>query len=469
MLTVGMVLEPPNLDPTAGAAAAIDEVVYANVFEGLTRIDHNGKVQPALAKSWTISANGLTYQFILQDSVTFHDGSPFTAEDVVFSFNRAKAPDSVNAQKEIFEPIQDMKVIEKNKLVIILKRPVGDFLSHLGWGDAVIVSSKTVGNNKTNPIGTGPFIFKDWVRGDHITLAKYENYWGKKPFLQTIVFKFIAEPAAAVSSLLAGDVDVFPNFPAPESLSVFQKDSNFKVVIGNTEGETILALNNAQKPFQDLKVRQALNMAINRQAIIEGSMSGYGIPIGSHFSPIHSAYVDLSNYYPYDIERAKELLKQAGYPNGFDVTLKLPPPSYARRSGEIIAAQLKALGIKVKIIPMEWAQWLEQVFKNKDYEMTIVSHTEPMDINIYARDNYYFNYPNSKFKDLYKKFSLTMNNDQQTKILRELQTLLAKDAVNVFLFQLPKLGVWKSGIIGLWDNSPIQANDLTGVMWQTNK
>ncbi len=465
-ITVGMVLEPPGLDPTSGNAAATDEVTYANIFEGLTRIDSAGAVQPDLAKSWDISADGLTYTFHLHDGVKFHDGTPLTADVVKFSLDRTTAPGSTNGQKQLFAAIDKVDVVDPLTVRVTLKHPQGNLLYNLGWGDAEIVAPNSADHNATLPVGTGPFKFVDWIKGDRVDLVRNPNYWGTPAKLDHATFKFISDPTAAFAAMMAGDVDAFPNFPAPETLAQFKSDPRIAVVIGTTEGETILAMNNGKKPFDDLKVRQALSYAIDRKAIIDGAMFGYGTPIGSHYSPADPGYVDLTGMYAYNPEKAKELLKEAGYPDGFKATLKLPPPSYARRGGEIIAQQLKAIGVDVQIIPVEWAQWISDVFTNKDYELTIVSHTEPADYVIYARDNYYFNYHSDAVKRLVDELNVTTEPAQRNAIIGDIQKQIANDAVNVFLFELPKLGVWNAKIKGLWANSPIQANDLTKVFWE---
>jgi len=464
-LNMGMVLEPPHLDPTAGAAAAIDEVVYANVFEGLTRINRNGEVLPALAKSWDISKDGLKYTFQLQRGVKFHDGSAFDASDAVFSLKRAMAEGSVNAQKALFKPIATVIADGSHKVVITLKNPTGHFLFNLGWGDAVMVDQASSAGNKSKPVGTGPFVFKRWVSGDRVELGSNPNYWGSKPALKTATFKFIPDAAAAVAAIMAGDVDAFANFPAPEMAGQFKNDSRFSVVEGSTEGETILSTNNQKAPFNDLRVRRAVAHALNAQEIIDGAMFGYGTPIGTHFAPHHPAYVDLKGLYPHDVEKAKKLLAEAGFPNGFKASLKLPPPTYARRGGEVIQAQLAKAGIELELIPVEWAQWLDQVFRNKDFDLTIVSHTEPMDIGIYTRPDYYFLYQNPGFNSIIEQLNVTTEPKQRYALMGAAQAVIAQDAVNGYLFQLAKLGIWNSSLSGLWENSPVQANDLTGVSW----
>lgn len=464
-VVVGVVLEPPHLDPTAGAAAAIDEVVYANVFEGLTGIGPAGEVEPALAASWEISDDGKVYTFKLHEGVKFHDGTDLTAEDVKFSLDRARAEDSTNAQKGLFAQIDSVEAVDATTVKVTLKQPQGSFLYNLGWGDAVIVAPESADGNKEKPIGTGPFKFDNWAKGSSITIVRNPDYWGEAVALDKAEFRIIPDAAAAVPALLSGDVQAFPNMPAGDALPQIQSDPRFKVVIGATEGETVLATNNKKAPFDNLKVRQAIAHTLDRDAIIAAGSSGLGTPIGSHFSPANEAYVDLTGTYPKDLDKAKALLAEAGFPNGFKATLKLPPPAYARDGGQVIASQLREIGIELEIIPVEWAQWLEQAFKGKDYDLTIVSHTEPNDIGIYARKDYYFNYDNPDFDKVIAELDVASDQAKRNELFKQAQEILAKDAVNGFLFQLPKIGVWDAKLEGMWENAPIQATDLTGVKW----
>jgi peptide/nickel transport system substrate-binding protein len=451
-LRLGMVLEPPHLDPTAGAAAAIREVGYANIFEGLTRIDGNGVVQPALAREWTISDDGLTYVFHLAEGATFHNGVPLEAAHVVFSFERAMAEDSVNAQKQLFEPIASVEATDDATVRVTLQRPTGHFLFNLGWGDMVIVEPSSAEANRSQPVGTGPFRFARWVTGDRVELERNPDYWGEAPALAGATFQFIPDPAAATAAMLAGDIDAFANFPAPGA--------------GPVRGRSALLRRHRLDRGRDHPRHQQCKAALGRHpcaprpgarrrppAVIDGAMFGYGTPIGSHFAPHHTAYVDLTDRYPYDPEEAKALLAEAGA-EGPGAHLEAAATLYARRSGEIFQAQLAAIGVEVSIIPMEWAQWLEQVFTGKDFDLTIVSHTEPMDIDIYARDDYYFQYDNPAFDAVIDALAATDDQEARAVLFAEAQTILAEDSVNVFLFQLAKHGVWKTGLEGLWHNSP---------------
>ncbi|UWQ45419.1 ABC transporter substrate-binding protein [Leisingera aquaemixtae] len=464
-VTIAMQLEPPHLDPTSAAAQAIDSVVYTNIFEGLTRFMGDGSVVPGLAESWEISEDGTVYTFKLRQGVTFHDGSAMDAEDVKFSLDRARAEDSTNAQKALFDGIASVEAVDPQTVRITLEAPNGSLLFNLAWGDAVIVAPESIGDIKTKPVGTGAYTFQEWVQGDRITLARNPDYWGDQPALASATFKFISDPTAAFAAMMAEDIDAFDNFPAPENLPQFEADPRFQVLVGSTEGETILSINNKQPPFDDIRVRQAVAHAIDRQAIIDGAMFGYGTPIGTHFAPHNPAYKNLTGQSAHDPEKAKALLAEAGFPEGFETTLHLPPPSYARRGGEIIAAQLAAVGIKAEIINVEWAQWLESVFNGKSFGLTIVSHTEPMDIGIYARPEYYFQYDSKALQELMNRLTATTGPDSRTALLQDAQEMIAADYVNGYLFQLAKLGVAKAGLQGLWENAPTAAIDLTAVSW----
>jgi len=464
-IIVGMQLEPPHLDPTSAAAGAIDSVLYANVFEGLTRFMSDGSVVPGLAESWDISEDGTVYTFNLRSGVTFHDGTDFDAEDVKFSLDRARAEDSQNAQKALFADIDTVEVVDPQTVRVTLSAPNGAFLFNMAWGDAVIVAPESIDNIKQQPIGTGAFKFSNWVQGDRIDIVKNPDYWGEPAKLDRATFKFISDPTAAFASVMAEDVHVFYGFPAPENLPQFEADPRFQVIVGSTEGETILSTNNKMPPFDNIKVRQALAHAIDRQAIIDGAMFGLGTPIGTHFAPHNPDYVDLTGMSEYDPEKSRALLAEAGFADGFTTTLKLPPPSYARRGGEIIAAQLRDVGIETEVTNLEWPQWLEQVFTGKDFGLTIVSHTEPADINIYARPDYYFQYDNPEFQKLMTDLDLTADPEDRSEILKSAQEMIARDYVNGYLFQLAQISVANADVQGLWENAPTQATDLTAVSW----
>jgi peptide/nickel transport system substrate-binding protein len=460
-ITIGMQLEPPILDPTANPAAAISEILYGNVFEGLVQFAADGSVLPKLASSWDISDDGLSYVFHLQRGVRFHDGSGFDAAVVKFSLDRARAPESVNPQKSRLTKIRAVDVVDPYTARVLLNKRSGGLLQSLAWGAFVMVSPQSAAANAVRPIGTGPFRFSEWRRGDSVALVRNADYWGSPARLAEATFKFIADPTAAYAALMAGDVDAFSNYPAPESFPQFAADPRFAVFAGTTEMETVLALNHRVPALGNLLVRRAISYALDRHAIIDGAMYGYGTPIGSHFPPRNPAYLDLTGVYPHDVVKAKALLATAGYRQGFSVTLKLPPPSYARRGGEIVAAELAQIGIRVAIENLEWAQWLDQVFARHDFDMSIVGHAEPMDYDIYARDDYYFGYSNPEFKALIAALDDTNDAVRRRGLLQQVQRKLAADAVNGFLFQYPRLDIWNAHLQGLGVDNVLGIVDLS--------
>lgn len=458
-LRVGIQLEPPHLDPTQGASAAIIEVTFNTVYEGLVRVGTDGTLHPLLASGWTVSADGRHYEFTLRHGVRFHDGEPFDARAVIFSLTRAAAPGSTNIHAEAWRDITAMRALAPDRVAIDLATPDGGFPQRLALADAAMVPPGAAATLATHPVGTGPFRFGAWQRGDALRLDADPAYWGGPAHLAHLQFRFIADPNAAYAAMRSGALDLFPNFPAPETLATLATDPRLKLAISPSEGEVILAMNQRKGPLANLLVRRAIAHAIDRRALIDGAMAGYGTPIGSHFPPQSPDYVDLTGQYPHDPARARALLAQAGYPHGFTLTLKLPPPSYARRTGELIAAQLRAVGIMVTIRNDEWPTWLEEVFHNHDFDLTVISHAEPFDYDIYAKPEYYFGYDSPDFRALMASLQASTDPLERHRLLGAIQHRLADDAVNGFLFEYPTLGVQDRRLSGIWVNSPTQMLD----------
>jgi len=467
-VVIGMTLEPPGLDATAGAAAAIGEITGYNLYEGLTKINGDGSVTPLLAKSWTVSPDVKTYTFKLVEGAKFQDGEPFTSADVKFSFEKAAAPDSTNKLKDaLFRTIASIETPDPATVVLTFKDAAPDALFNLGQASASIVSPKSAPTNATKPIGTGPFKLDNWVKGSAIVLSKWDGYRDAgKIKLNKVTFRIINDPAAQVAALLAGDVDAIPRFGSVQAVEQFKSDPRFAVTVGGTEGKTIMSINNKRKPLDDVRVRRSIAHAIDRKAVIDGAMNGFGVPIGSHYVPIDPGYIDLTGTYPYDPEKAKALLKEAGVTTPLKLGLILPPPGYARQGGEIVAAELAKVGIDAKIENVEWAQWLSGVYKESNFDLTIISHVEPMDLMIYADPKYYFQYDSQAFRDIMRKANTTVDQAERKKYLGEAQKLLATDAVNVFLFQLQQITVADVKLKGLWKDSPVFANDMSVVFWE---
>ena len=468
-VSIGMRLEPaPGLDPTTGAAAAISQVTLYNIFEGLTRLDGGGDVHPMLAKSWTISDDGTTYTFSLEQGVKYHDGADFDSADVKAQFERNAGLESANKQKDVFRAMKAVETPDSHTVVVRLDKPRSLLPFELAQAAAVILDEGSFAGANTAPVGTGPYRFVKWTKGDSVELEKFDGHRNAaNVHIGKVKFRFISDATAQVAALLAGDLDYMPRLSAPEMFPQFQADDRFTALQGTTEGETIIAMNNRHPALSDVRVRRAIMHAIDRQAVIDGAESGYGTPIGSHFAPHHPAYVDLTGRYPHDPEKAKALLAEAGHSDGLALSLHLPPPSYARRGGEIVAAMLADVGITARIENVEWAQWLENVYKERRYAITIISHVEPMDIGrIYSDPDYYMQYDSAAFREIHERFVASTTKEAQFRELQAAQRLVAEDAVNGFLFQLAKLGVARKGLTGMWPSWPAFINDVSALRWE---
>ena len=465
-IVLAMALEPtPGLDPTGGAAAAISEVALYNIFETLTKINPDETLTPLLAESWEVSPDLKTYTFKLRKGVKFQNGEPFNAAAVKFSFERAASEKSVNKDKPTFASMARVAVIDDYTLVILNTQLDPQFLFNLGQGTAIIVEPKSADTNATKPVGTGPYQLEAWNKGASVVLTKWDGYRNAAAIkIKKATFRFISDPAAQVAALLAGDVDAFPRV-TPRAVPQFKTNPKFQVIVSGSRAKTILAINNKKKPLDDVRVRRAILAAIDRKAVVEGGADGYGVPIGSHYVPGAFGYVDTTGINPFNIEKAKSLLAEAGIKTPLELSLKLPPPPYARQGGEVIAAQLAKVGIIAKIENVEFAQWISGVFTGKNYDLTIISHVEPFDLKQYANKNYYWGYDNPKFNELYDKIQNAPRAADRAKLLGDAQRMLANDAVNGYLFQPQWITIANKNIKGLWKDMPIFANDLSALSW----
>ena len=460
--------EPPGLDPTASASAAIDRVVYANIMEGLVKVDCNGQFVHGLAASWDVSSDGKVYTFHLRKGVSFQNGEPFNAQVAKWNIERATTEGTKNAHPEFFRVIANIATPDSNTLKLTLKDVDALFIVHLAEGDGVMLPMKGYENMAAAPVGTGPFKFSKWSRGDSVEMVRNDKYWNPRlPYLDKVTYRFIKDPSAQVAALKAGDIDIIGWLLAPELAPAISKDKCFKVLAGASTSEVIMSTNNKAKPFDNKLVRQAVAYAIDRDAVSELVISGYGTKIGSHWPPVTPYYKDMTGRFPYDPAKAKKLLAQAGYPNGFEANIKLPVIyPYAQRAGEVIADMLGQVGIKLEIEVVEWGVWLDRVFKQKDFQLSMIGHAEAWDIGIYANPNYYFQYDSQEFRDAYDKALKAPNEAEKAKWFGRCQEIVAEDAVNGFLFLSPALSAMKAELMDWWENYPTIAMDSSEVWWK---
>lgn len=468
-VVMAMTLEPPGLDPTNAAAAAIAEVTLYNIYETLTKINEDGSTSPLLAESWTASPDLKTYTFKLRKGVKFHNGEPFDSAAVKFSFERNAVPTSTNKDKSLFQSFESVAAPDSDTVVITLKNSEPNLPFLVGQASASIVEPKSAPTNVTQPVGTGPYQLGAWAKGSSMTLNKWADYRNAAAIkLSKVTIRFISDPASQAAALLSGDVDAFPRI-ATRVVAQFKSDPRFTVLIGGSKAKTIVAINQRKKPLDDVRVRRAILAAIDRKAIIDGAVEGFGTPIGSFYAPGSLGYIDTTGINPYDPEKAKKLLAEAGVTIPLELSLKLPPPPYARQGGEIVAAQLAKVGIIAKIENVEWAQWLSQVFGPNgphNFDLTIVSHVEPFDLVKLTESDHYLGYNNEAFNALYKQIVSTPDEAARAKLLGDAQRMVATDAVAGFLFQPQWPTITNKKLKGVWKEVPQFENDFSAWAWE---
>lgn len=465
-IVLGMTLEPPGLDPTAGAASAIAEIVHYNVLEPLTKINSDGSISPLLAERWEISPDLRTVTFFLRKGVKFSNGEPFNAATVKYAFERAAGEKSTNKDKRTFAAMESVRVIDDHTVVVINKEPDPDFLFYMGQATAVMVEPKSAADNNTKPVGTGPYVLDSWAKGSSLTLKASPTFRAPGSIrIKRATFRFISDPAAQVAAVLSGDVDAFPRV-TPRGAAQFKANSRLQTIVSGSRAKTVLAINNARKPLNDVRVRRAISMAIDRKAVISGAGDGFGVPIGSHYVPGAAGFVDTTGVNPYNPDKARALLKEAGISTPLELSLVLPPPPYARQGGEVIVAQLAKIGITAKVQNVEWAQWLANTYGGpKNYDLTIVSHVEPFDLDNFTKPDYYWGYNNPKFNELFSRIKTTADVAERNKLLGEAQKLLADDAALAWLYQPQWVTVANRRVQGLWKDMPVFVNDLSALSW----
>jgi len=466
-LAVQVPAEPPGLDLTASPASAIAAIVHYNVQECLVKVDKNGKLVPWLAERW-YTTDSKNYTFFLRKGVRFHNGRELRAADVKFVLERAANPETKHPFQKRYEIIREIIVKDDYTVSIALKEVNANFLLEMARQGSVIYPREAVDTLKSAPMGTGPFTVADWVRGDRVVLAKNKDYYVKGlPHLDKVTFRFIPDPNSALAALKSGDIDVSAFGLGPENVVDLKKDPRFQVILGDTTNDVILAMNNSKKPYSDKRVRLAITHAINKEEVLKGAMFGLGRVLGSNVDPLNPYFVDMSKAVPYEPAKAKKLLAEAGYPNGFDAVLRVSPQYYYTvRTGEVLVSQLAKVGVKVKIEQIEWGQWLSQVYKDANYDLTIIGHAEPWDIINYANPGYYYRWDNKDFQALFKESEQTVDDKKRREQFARMQKMMADEAPVVWLYMHPRLVVAKKGVTGIWKDLPISSLDLTEVAWQ---
>lgn len=461
-LVVGATVEPQTLDPSATDAAAVPQVLLYNVYETLIKIDTEGEFQPLLASDWEISEDRRTYTFTLDDTATFPGGRAVTAEDVAWSAERFRAGDNVAAKAQL-GVLDEVRAVDEQTVEFTLSRPSNQWLFSMASTAGMVFDSEAGSDLATEPTGSGPYALQDWTKGSELTLERNDDYWGEQSGFTKATFRYFPDANAMNTAMLSGGLDIISNLQAPQALDQFSDASKYTVIDGTTNGEVVMSFNHESEPLQDKRVRQAINLAIDRQALLDTVWNGKGTLIGSMVPPTDPWYEDLSDTYPYDPEKAKELLADAGHADGLDLRLRVPTIPYATGSAQFVSSQLAEVGINAKVDELEFpARWLDVVFTKADYDMSIVSHVEPRDIVKYGDKSYYWRYDNPEVVDLLEQAD-TGTEEEQVTAMKEVARILAEDAAADWLFLLPNLIVTTSDIVGVPENATTLSFDLTGV------
>lgn len=466
-LSVGLIAEPASLDFTTTDGAAVPQATLGSIYEGLVRVDQQGKVQPLLAERYERSDDGRTYTFHLRKGVKFTNGAEFTADDAVFSIDRVKKDWKLKTARQM-DVVDKAEKTDDHTVRVTLNRPSNGWLYAMTTRIGAMFSRTGVSDLAAHPVGTGPFKLAERRRGDRIVLDRNASYWGTAPALSKVTLKYFKDAGAMNNAMLTGGIDVVGTVQAPESLSRFSDTNRFQVIEGSSTGEVVLSMNNSREPFKDKRVRQAVRYAIDHKALVETSRAGHGKLIGTMASPTDPWYEDLTGRYPYDPDKARQLLKDAGA-EGRTVKFRVPNMPYAMSAAQVVASQLGQVGLKAEIEPLEFpARWLSEVYNKADYDLSVIAHTEPRDLWTFADPGYYFRYDNPEYAKLLKEGDSGKPEDETARY-RDAARLLSDDAAADWLYLMPNLMVADKGVAGLPVNQVGEGFDLTGVHWTKKK
>ena len=455
-----------SLDPHAAASAGTREVLF-NVYEGLVKTGSNGELIPAVAERYDISEDGLVYTFTLREGVKFHNGESVTAEDVVYSMNRCADNSGDSALVSAFSAIQDLKAVDERTVTFRLEQPNLELIYFLS---AAIIPQDSDPQAGFIP-GTGPFKLASRSPQENIVLERFDDYWGTPAALSKVTYQIYEDPTALMMALKGGSVDLCAHLTSAQTA---QLGSDLTVLEGTMNLVQAVYLNNAAEPFNNEKVRQAMCYAINRQEIMDIMADGHGTAVGSSIYPKLAKYFlpELAEYYPYDPAKGKELLAEAGYPDGFDMTIAVSSNYQPHMdTAEVVVQQLAAIGIRATVQPVDAATWYSDVYTGRQFQATITgldakNITARAMLERFVSDNgkNFINYNNPEYDALYAKAMACADDAEQTAIYKQMETMLTETAANLYLQDMADLVAIRSDLTG-YTFYPIYAQDLSTVSY----
>lgn len=463
-LAVGATLEPASMDPWHNPAASIPQVLLYNVYETLVKVDSEGEVKPLLAQAWEISPDRLTYTFHLNAGAKFASGGPVDAAAVVANINRLKTDANLTPTLQAqLAVVSGAKAIDTHQVEITLSHPSLMWLYDMSSTLGMMLDPSYTGDLNTTSAGSGPYQVKSHLQGDSVVLGSNTNYWGNPARFDEVTFRYFSDPNAMNAAMLSGDLDVISNLQAPDALPQFADTTQFTTISGTTNGEVVLGLNDTSKALSKLAVRQALTMALNRRDLLDTVWAGQGTLIGTMSVPTDPWYEDLSGLYPYDPAKAKALLKDAGYANGLTLRLRVPVIPYAVKSAQFVQSALRDIGVKVTLEELDFSRWIDEVFTQGDYDLTIVAHVEARDLGKFADKSYYWHYGDPKFAAMYQAADRAPTGEDGVEAMKAAARYLADQCAAIWLFALPNLVITKATVAGIPQNATTLSFDLTTI------
>lgn len=451
-----------SLDPHYMVAAGTKEVLF-NIFEGLVKPTPDGELIPAVAESYEV--DGATYTFKLRDGIKFHNGEAVTVDDIVYSISRCADTSEGAPLVSAFSAITAIEAVDDKTVKITINEPNGDFLAYL----TTAIIPKDYDDQASNPVGTGPFKFVSRSPQENFIMEKFEDYWGEPAYLDKVTYKILDSAEAIVMSLRSGSVDLVAHLTSSQAKEL---GDSYNILEGTMNLVQAVYLNNAVKPFDDPKVRQALCYAINVDDILALTADGHGAPIGSSMYPSFKKYFmpELTDYYTYDPEKAKELLAEAGYPDGFDMVITVPS-NYQPHidTAEVVVEQFRAIGVNATIETVEWSSWLSDVYKGRDFEATVVgvdasAMTARALLERFTSDasGNFINFSDAEYDRIFAEVAVETDSEKQVELYKQLETILTEKAANVYIQDLADLVAINPSLDGL-NFYPIYVLDLSTV------
>lgn len=466
-ITVGIAQDlDDSLDPHQTVAAGTREVLF-NIFEGLVKPNSDGEMIPAVAEKYTLSEDGTTYTFTLREGVKFHNGQTVTAEDVVYSINRCAAVPEGQEKPLVaaFSAVKSVEALDEKTVAVTIAQRDLEFISYM---TAAIIPADYE-NQDTAPVGTGPFKFVSRTPQQDFVMERFEDYWGAPAWLDKVTYKICENADALVMNLNGGSIDLCAHLTSAQAS---QLNQNFQMLEGTMNLVQAIYLNNQAKPFDNQLVRQALCYAIDRQGIMDMVADGHGTAVGSSIYPAFTKYFlpELVDKYPHDVAKAKELLAQAGYPDGFDMTISVPNNYQPHMdTAEVVAEQLREAGINVTIQPVEWSTWLDTIYNGRQFQATVVgvdaaNMTARAMLERFTSDygKNFINYNNPAYDTLFQQAINAQDEATQTDLYKQMESMLADTAANVYIQDLCDLVAMRQDLGGL-KFYPIYVLDLSTV------